>query len=295
MIAVTGATGFLGRALCTRLEQRGTRVVRIGRAATDIRWPAGGADFDDAALDALKGVRAVVHLAGASIAERWTTERRRTIRESRVTLTGTLARALGRLAPRPAVLVSASAVGYYGNRGDELLDETSTAGDDFLGQLAAEWEAATAPAAAAGIRVTQMRMGVVLGPGGGMIERLQLPFRLALGARLGDGMQWMSWIALDDALRWIVRSLDDEQVSGPVNVVSPEPTTNADFTRALARALGRPAPFVAPAFALRMAFGEMAEGVLLASQRVLPAQMQDFGFEFEHPSLDETLRIAVGS
>lgn len=293
MIAVTGATGFVGRALCTHLESRGERILRIGRRNGDIAWPADGAEFDQSAIAAMRGVRAVVHLAGESIGKRWTRGRRRAIRESRVGLTGVLARALARLSPPPAVLISASAVGYYGDRGDELLDESSVPGNDFLARVTQDWESAAAPAAAAGVRATVMRMGVVLGPGGGMLAQLRLPFRLALGARLGDGSQWMSWIALNDAVRWIVRSLDDADISGPVNVVSPAPVTNAEFTRALGRALGRPTPFVAPASALRLAFGEMADGVLLASQRVRAARMLDFGFGFEHPSLDDTLRLAV--
>lgn len=295
MIAVTGATGFVGRALCTSLESRGTRVLRIGWRGADIAWPVGGADFDESAVTAMHGVRGVVHLAGEGIGKRWTVVRRRAIRDSRVILTATLARALARMSVPPAVLVSASAVGFYGDRGDEILNEASAPGDDFLARVTQEWELATAPASTAGMRVTMMRMGVVLGPGGGMIARLRLPFRLTLGARLGVGTQWLSWIALDDAVQWILRSLDDAEVGGPVNVVSPEPVTNEVFTKALGRAVGRPAPFVAPAFALRLAFGEMADGVLLASQRVRPARMLDFGFGFAHRSLDETLRFAVGS
>lgn len=295
MIAVTGPTGFVGRALCAYLESRGERVLRIGRRDADLAWPIDGADFDDAAIAALRDVRAVVHLAGESIGERWTADRRRSIRDSRVTLTATLARAMAEISPTPAVLISASAVGFYGDRGDDVLDEMSAPGTDFLARITQDWESATAPASAAGVRVSMMRLGIVLGPGGGMLARLRLPFTMTLGARLGDGRQWMSWISLDDAVRWIVRSLYDDEISGPINVVSPNPVTNADFTRALGRAVGRPAPFVAPAFALRIAFGEMADGVLLASQRVSCAKMLDFGFSFEHPSLDDTLRLAVGS
>jgi len=295
MIAVTGATGFVGRALCRTLESRGERVLRIGRRDGDIAWPVDGAEFGQSAIAAMRGVRGVVHLAGESIGKRWTSDRCRSIRESRVTLTGVLVRALAKLSLPPAVLVSASAVGYYGDRGDEMLDESSEPGRDFLARVTQEWESATAPAATAGVRVTVMRMGVVLGPGGGMIGRLRFPFRMGLGARLGDGSQWMSWISLGDAVRWIVRSLDDDEISGPVNVVSPEPVTNGMFTGALGRAVGRPTLLAVPASALRLAFGQMADGVLLASQRVRAARMLDFGFGFEHPSLDDMLRLAVGS
>lgn len=293
MIAVTGASGFLGGAVCGALERRGERVLRIGRTSADVAWPAPGAAFDRSALDRLQGVRAVIHLAGESIGVRWTPRRRRAIRESRVTLTSVLARGLATLDEQPAVLVSASAVGFYGDRGDEWLTEASAPGSDFLSSVTRDWEEAAAPARDAGIRVVHPRLGVVVGAGGGMIAQLRFPYSLALGARLGSGMQWLSWISLTDAVRVMVAAIDDGAMSGPVNTASPEPVTNAQFTTALARAIRRPAPFVAPAFALRAMFGGMADGVLLASQRVRPARLLAGGFTFAHPSIDAALGAAL--
>ena len=294
MIAVTGARGFVGRAVCREFESHGERVLRIGRRESDVQWPATGAEFGAGSLARMSGLRAVVHLAGEPIGARWTARRRRSIRESRVGLTATLAQALASLVPRPSVLVSASAVGIYGDCGDAWLDESSRSGDGFLATVAHDWEAATAPAGEAGIRVVHLRMGVVLGRDGGMISRLRLPFQLAMGARLGRGTQWMSWISLADLVRIIVRVIDDESIAGPVNAVSPEPVTNAAFTRGLAHALGRPAPFAIPRFVLRAAFGGMADGMLLASQRAQPVRMLAAGFAFAHRSLDDALRIATG-
>jgi uncharacterized protein (TIGR01777 family) len=296
LIVVTGASGFVGRAVCEEFELRGLRVARIGRGAgANARCPAPGAEFGDDALRALAGARAVVHLAGATIGERWTPARKRAIRDSRVALTGVLARALARAEPRPAAFVAASAVGIYGDRGDQWLDESSPPGDDFLATVAREWEAATEPARTAGVRVAHLRLGVVLGPGGGMVARLRLPFRLGGGARLGSGRQWLSWISLEDAVRVIVRAVDDPAFTGAFNVVAPEPVTNAEFTTRFARALGMPALLAAPPFALRAAFGEMADGVLLASQRVRPARLLATGFAFVHPSLDAALAAALGT
>lgn len=294
MIAITGAHGFIGSAVCRALELRGFRLLRIGRRDADVHWPGRGAEFGPDALEALGRVRAVVHLAGETIGARWTPRRRQAIRESRAGLTATLARALAALDRRPVSLVAASAVGVYGDRGDEWLDESSAPGDDFLASVVREWEAASAPASAAGIRASHLRFGIVLGAGGGMLSQLRLPFQLALGARLGRGTQWMSWISIDDLVRFVVRAIDDPAAVGPVNVVSPSPARNAEFTQSLARALGRPAPFVAPAFALRAMFGEMADGLMLSSQRVRPARLLAMGFTFEHPSLDDALHAALG-
>lgn len=294
MIAITGAHGFIGDAVCRALELRGQRVVRIGRTNADVRWPKRGAEFEPGALTALARTRAVVHLAGESIGARWTPARRRAIRQSRVELTATLARALATMNPRPAVLVAASAVGFYGDRGDEWLDESSAPGHDFLASVVSEWEAAAQPASAAGIRVVHLRFGIVLGANGGMLRQIRLPFQLALGARLGPGTQWMSWIAIDDLVRVVFRVIDDATVAGPVNVVAPEPARNADFTRTLAHTLGQPALLVAPAFALRALFGAMANGLMLSSQRVRPARLLAMGFPFDHPSLDGALRAALG-
>lgn len=296
MIVVAGASGFIGRALCAELERRGLRITRVGRRATaDIRWPAPGEEFDAVAVRTFAGARAVVSLVGESISRRWTAARKQEIRDSRVRLTGALARALARTGDRPPPLVSGSAVGIYGDRGDEWLDESSAPGADFLADVAREWEAATAPATEAGARVVLLRSGVVLGRGGGLLGRLALPFQLGGGARLGSGRQWLSWISLADAVRVIVRAIDDAAMRGPVNLVSPAPVRNAEFTAALARALHRPAVLTVPAPVLRLAFGEMADGVLLASQRVRPAVLERSGFVFDHPSIEAALRAAFAS
>lgn len=294
MIVVTGARGFIGRAVCNALTSRGHRVLTIGRGReSDLGWPAPGAEFDADAIAALAGTRTVLNLAGEPIDARWTAARKAAITASRVQGTMLLVRALSQLNPRPRVLISGSGVGYYGSRGDEWLEETSTPGTDFLAGVCGEWEAAAAGAGAAGIRVVQMRLGVVIGAGGGIVERVSKIFRLGLGGRLGSGTQWMSWIALDDLVRFIIRSIDDELIHGPTNVVSAAPVTNAEFTDALAGAIGRPAVMPAPAFALRAVFGAMADDVLLGSQRVRPARLLASGFSFEHASIDDALKAAL--
>lgn len=291
MIVVAGAGGFIGRALCTELERRGHRITRVGRGVTaDVRWPPPGEEFSEAAVRVFAGARAVVSLVGEPISARWSAARKRAIRDSRVGRTGALARALARADERPPVFVSGSAVGIYGDRGDEWLDESSPFGTGFLADVARDWEAATTPARDAGVRVVLLRSGVVLGRGGGMLSRLALPFRLGGGATLGSGRQWLSWVSLDDAIRVIIRAMDDAAIRGPVNVVSPMPVRNAEFTAALARALRRPAWFAIPASVLRLVFGEMADGVLLASQRARPAVLERHGFVFDHPSIDAALR-----
>lgn len=290
---MAGASGFIGRALCAELEGRGLRITRVGRRATaDVRWPEPGGEFGDAAVRAFAGARAVVNLVGEPISERWTAARKRAIRDSRVGLTGALARAIARAGDRPPVFVSGSAVGIYGDRGDEWLDESSVLGTGFLADVARDWEAATVPAANAGVRVVTLRTGVVLGRDGGMLGRLVLPFQLGGGATLGSGRQWLSWISLGDATRAIIRAIDDDAMRGAVNVVSPEPVRNADFTAALARALRRPAVLAVPAPVLRLAFGEMADGVLLASQRVRPGALERLAFSFDHPAIDSALAAA---
>ncbi len=295
MIIVTGARGFIGSAVCRALEARGDRVVRLGRGAdADLQWPAIGAAFGADAAASIATARAVVHLAGATISERWTASHKRALRESRVNLTDALARAIG-AAPTPPALISGSAVGIYGDRGDEWLTEASTPGSDFLGTLARDWEAATLPASEAGARVVLMRTGVVFGSGGGMLGKLKLPFSLGLGARLGSGRQWLSWIALEDAVQFVLRAIDDPAMSGAYNLCAPAPVTNAEFTDAFARALHRRALVATPAFVIRAAFGEMADGVLLASQRVRPARLIEMGFPFRFPDAAAALRHAVAA
>jgi uncharacterized protein (TIGR01777 family) len=294
-VAVTGSTGLVGAALGSYLEAGGhavTRIVRGRPGRGQAAWDPAGGSIDAARLE---GVDAVVHLAGESIASgRWTAEKKRRIRDSRVGGTRLLASALARLDAKPRTLVCASAIGYFGNRGDELLDEASSAGDGFLSEVCTEWERAASPAAEAGIRVVHLRLGLVLSPAGGALGRMLTPFRLGMGGRLGSGEQWMSWIAIDDLLSVIHHVLAHDGLRGPVNAVAPHPVTNAEFTRALGRVVGRPAVAPVPGFAARLAFGEMADALLLSSARVLPEKLQASGFQFRYPTLDAALAHLLG-
>jgi uncharacterized protein (TIGR01777 family) len=236
----------------------------------------------------------VIHLAGDPVSERWTAEHKRAIRESRVKGTGLLARALAGLARPPKVLVTASAVGYYGDGGDRLLDESSPAGSDFLAQVSREWEAAAAPAAERGIRVAHARFGLVLSPAGGALAKLLPSFKLYGGGKLGSGRQWTSWIALDDVIGALHHILFTDSLSGPVNVVAPNPVTNEQFGKTLGRVLGRPSAVTVPAFVIRAMFGEMADAMLLAGQRVVPRKLLESGFEFRFPELEAALRWELG-
>jgi uncharacterized protein len=296
IVAVTGASGLVGSALVSSLAAGDHRAVALVRRAprpgeNALRWdpssgaitPAGRAVAD-----------AIVHLAGDSIMGlRWTTEKKRRIRESRTTATRLLVQTLIRLPQPPAVLVCASAIGYYGSRGNEVLNEESRPGTGFLADVAREWEAATAPAIARGIRVVNLRLGVVLSAGGGALAKMLTPFRLGLGGVIGDGAQWMSWIALDDTIGAIVHALTTDSLRGPVNAVAPAPVTNAEFARTLGRVLGRPTLVPLPAFAARLALGEMADELLLASQRVVPARLQASGYAFRHPTVEGAFRAAL--
>lgn len=294
-IAISGASGFLGSALSDLLRARGDRVrplARPGHAQSDgIHWDPVGGTIDQRALE---GVDAVVHLAGESVGDgRWTAEKKQRIRASRVRGTALLAGSLAALRKRPRVLVSGSAVGYYGAHGDEQLDESAPAGSDFLAEVAAEWEAAAEPARAAGIRVAHPRTGIVLAPHGGALAKLLGPFKLGLGARFGAGTQWMSWVAFDDAVNALVHALDCDALAGPFNVTAPKPVTNAELTRTLARALDRPQLLAIPAFAARALFGEMADVALLSGVRALPARLLATGFRFAHPELAAFLAQAL--
>ncbi len=291
-VLVTGGSGFIGAALTRRLRGAGHRVAVLTRredtAADTIRWDPAAGRLD---ATAMAGFEAVVHLAGESIgAGRLTAARKRAIMDSRAGGTRLLATALASLPEPPAVLVSASGINVYGSRGDEVLREDAAAGRGFLAGVCGAWEAATAPAAAAGIRVVILRTGMVLSPDGGALARMVPLFRAGLGGVLGPGKQWWSWISRDDHLSVIERALADETMAGPVNAVSPGPMTNREFTHVLGGVLRRPTVLPAPAFALRLAMGELADELLLASLRVEPAALLARGFRFADPTLADALR-----
>lgn len=293
-IALSGASGLLGSALRPVLTTAGWQVrplVRRDAKPGEVRWDPAAGTLDAMAL---AGVSAAIHLAGESIAAgRWTEAKKAAIRSSRILGTRLLSESLARLPQRPEVLVSASAIGIYGDRGDALLSEDSPLGSDFLAEVVKEWEAATAPASDAGIRVVHLRLGIILARDGGALPRMARPFQLGAGGPIGSGRQWMSWIALDDAVRVVLEALQNPGARGPFNAVAPEPVRNADFAARLGEVLHRPALVPVPAFALRLLFGEMADAALLASQRVVPARLNALGFVFRHPSLREALHAAL--
>jgi len=294
-IAISGSHGFIGSAVTETLWGAGHQVTPIVRGEssveTGIAWSAETGYVDTAKLE---GIEAVVHLAGESIQGRWTPQKKEIILESRKKGTRALAEALAQLAKPPGVLVCASAVGYYGDRGEELVREESEPGGGFLAAVVREWEAATEPAAQKGIRVVNLRIGVVLGAGGGALAAMLTPFKLGVGGRVGSGQQYMSWIALDDVVGAVEHALATESLRGPVNVVSPNPARNIEFTRALGRVLSRPTIFPLPAFVVKLAFGQMGEDLLLGGQRVDSAKLAASGYTFHYPELEAALRRAVG-
>ena len=292
-VLVTGASGFIGSALVSALEGDGHRVGRLTRGDESgpdtLQWDPPAGRIDAAGLE---GFGAVVHLAGAGIGDkRWTSDRKRVIRDSRTQGTLLLAGTLAGLRTKPAVLVSASAVGYYGPRDAEALTEDSRPGDDFLAGVCVAWEQSTAPAAEAGIRVVTIRSGVVLSPRGGVLERMVLPFKLGLGGRLGKGKQYMSWISLGDEVGAILHLLGRDDVSGPVNLTAPNPVTNSEYTKTLGAVLGRPTAIPTPITPLKLRYGsELVHFLLLTGQRVLPSRLEASGYQFGHDRLEPALR-----
>jgi uncharacterized protein (TIGR01777 family) len=287
-ILVSGSSGLIGAALVPALQSNGYEVVRLVRGAS----ASGRVGWDPArplAPESVSGFEVIIHLAGESIVGRWTEAKKRRIRESRVQGTRALAEALAKAPQRPRLLISASAIGYYGNRGEETLREDSSSGDGFLPEVCREWEAAAEPASKAGIRAVQMRFGVVLSALGGALQKMLLPFRMGVGGKVGNGRQWMSWIAIDDLVGAIQHVIKTDTLRGPVNGVGPGPVRNAEFTKTLASVLSRPAIFPMPGFAARLAFGQMADELLLASQRVEPAKLMASGYVFQKPDLSTAL------
>ncbi len=291
-ILVSGSTGLVGSALLRYLSSKDHTVKALVRHASsnpsEITWnpPARGPE-----AEALEGIDAVVHLAGESIASgRWTDAKKRAIRDSRTIGTRLLADTLTRMKNPPKVFICASAIGYYGDRGEEILKEGSSAGSGFLSDVCKAWEAATVAAAQKGIRVVNLRFGVILSSQGGALAQMFLPFKMGVGGKLGTGSQYMSWVALDDVLGAIAHALDTPSLAGPVNVVSPQPVTNAEFTKTLGRVLRRPTIFPMPGFAARLVFGEMADALLLSSARVEPAALMQSGYHFQWTDLEGTLR-----
>ena len=293
-IAITGMSGLLGRQLAPFLTTGGHQVTPLVRgtpAEGEVRWDP-KRPWDAGALD---GYDAVIHLAGEMIAGgRWTEDRKARIRESRVEGTRSLVTALAQLPHPPKTLISASAMGIYGDRGDELLPESSADGTDFLAAVARGWEEAAEPLGAKGTRIVHLRFGVLLSPAGGALAKMPPPMLAGAGGRLGSGKQWMSWLALDDAIYLVHRALLDERYRGAINAATPTPATNAQFTEVLADVVRRPTLFPVPAVALKLLFGEMASGTILASQRLVPARLQELGFEWRYPALDLALRHLLG-
>ena len=322
-IVIAGSSGLVGTALTDSLVRDGHTVVRLQRSGSgakkeksagkriqtqnrggaqrsgsgkiiDIEWNPNTCDLEGEPFGAdqekMEGSDALVNLAGASIAgASWSAERKAVLRSSRVHITRELVCAIEKLEDGPKTIVSASAIGYYGNRGDELLTEESKPGDDFLARLASEWEAEAVKAEALGLRVVRLRFGIILAKHGGALPQMMRPFKFGLGGRVGSGQQWMSWITLQDVVSVIREALQNRAISGAVNAVSPQPVRNVDFVKALGRAMHRPAIVPAPAFALELLLGEMAEALLLASQRVVPSRLEQLGFRFSHRDLNSAL------
>lgn len=294
-VLVSGASGLVGSSLVPLLTTGGHDVHRLVRRPTSepktIQWDPALGNID---RDRLAGFDAVIHLAGENIASRWTKKQMARIRESRVGSTRILSEALARSAAPPKSFIAASAIGYYGDRGDQPLDESSAPGKGFLPDVCREWEGASEPLRAKGVRTAFMRFGIVLSPAGGALGKMLLPFKLGLGGPIGPGTQYWSWVAIDDAIGAIYHVLSEPEISGPVNTVAPQATTNREFTETLGRVLRRPTVFPMPAFAARLVFGKMANELFLASTRVVPKRLEETGYDFKYPTLEGAFKHLLG-
>ena len=294
-IAIAGASGLVGSALIPALARDGaaiTRLVRHAPKAGEIEWHP---NHDEVSPKSLEDFAVVINLAGENLASgRWTDDHKRKIRDSRVSGTHLLSEAIAKLETEPRVFVCASATGIYGDRDDEVLDEQSESGGGFLAGVCREWEKACEPATKAGIRVVNLRFGPILAREGGMLAKLLTPFKMGMGGKVGTGRQYISWVALDDAVSAIKLAINDQSMQGPLNVVSPHPVTNEELTKTLGHVLNRPTALAMPAFAARLAFGEMADEMLLVSQRVMPKKLTSAGFQFQFPELERAIKKYVG-
>jgi uncharacterized protein len=290
-VAITGASGLVGSALIPVLKSMGAQITRMVRAkpkAGELEWHP---NQDEISRGQLDGFDTIINLAGENIAGgRWTDDQKRKIRDSRVNGTHLLSEAIARLSPKPRVFICASATGIYGDRDGEVLDEQSESGGGFLAGVCREWEKATEPASKAGVRVVNLRIGPIIAREGGMLAKLLTPFKMGMGGKVGSGKQYISWIAIDDVIQAIKLAIEDASIHGALNIVSPNPVTNEEFTKTLGHVLNRPTALAMPAFAARLAFGEMADEMLLASQKVIPKKLIGAGFVFQYPELERTLR-----
>ncbi|HBB96833.1 MAG TPA: TIGR01777 family protein [Blastocatellia bacterium] len=294
-IAIAGGSGLVGSALIPILQSHGNQITRLVRSSPkpgEIEWHP---NQDKVSALSLEGFETIINLAGENIAGgRWTDDQKRKIRDSRMNGTHLLSEAIAQMKSKPRVFICASATGIYGDRDDETLDEQSESGGGFLAGVCREWEQATEPASKAGVRVVNLRMGPILARDGGMLSKLLTPFKMGMGGKVGSGKQYISWVALEDAVNAIKLAIDDESIRGPINIVSPNPVTNEEFTKTLGHVLNRPTALAMPAFAARLAFGEMADEMLLASQKVMPKRLIQAGFQFQYPTLESAMRKYVG-
>jgi uncharacterized protein (TIGR01777 family) len=293
-VAIAGASGLVGSHLIPVLKSMGAQITRMVRSkpkADELEWHPNEAEMTAGSLD---GFDTIINLAGENIAGgRWTDDQKRKIRESRINGTHLLSEEIAKLSPKPRVFICASATGIYGDRGDEVLDEQSESGGGFLAGVCREWEKATEPASKAGVRVVNLRLGPIIAREGGMLAKLLTPFKMGMGGKVGSGRQYISWIAIDDVIQAIKLAIEDASIHGALNIVSPNPVTNEEFTKTLGHVLNRPTALAMPAFAARLAFGEMADEMLLASQKVVPKKLTQLGFQFAFPDLEGALRHLV--